>query len=177
MTIQNMKIIGKYYFYSRLLHKRIFCIEGYDYEVIEIYKTKNKDEIKVDLYYIELYDNIMYNDNDSQRHNHVEILSEVFSEIININDLYEKSNDIYSDICKIIISKKYVEESDLIEKKLPKDLKSIIVEYMGIPPNIRTKSSFSGTTYFRFLTDLKDEQEEESIYKITTNNKKFNLLS
>ena len=30
------------------------------------------------------------------------------------------------------------EESDLIEKKLPKDLKSIIVEYMGIPPNIRT---------------------------------------
>ena len=176
MTIQNMKIIGKYYlgkyyFYSRLLHKRIFCIEGYDYEVIEIYKTKNKDEIKVDLYYIELYDEIMYN--DSQGH----IYSDVFSEIININDLYKKSNDIYSDICKITISQKYLEESDLIEKKLPKDLKSIIVEYMGIPPNIRTESSFSGTTYFRFLTDLEDEQEEESIYKIITNNKKFNLLS
>ena len=171
MTIQNMKIIGKYYFYSRLLHKRIFCIEGYDYEVIEIYKTKNKDEIKVDLYYIELYDEIMYN--DSQGH----IYSDVFSEIININDLYKKSNDIYSDICKITISQKYLEESDLIEKKLPKDLKSIIVEYIGIPPNIRTESSFSGTTYFRFLTDLEDEQEEESIYKIITNNKKFNLLS
>ena len=98
-----MKIIGKYYFYSRLLHKRIFCIEGYDYEVIEIYKTKNKDEIKVDLYYIELYDEIMYN--DSQGH----IYSDVFSEIININDLYKKSNDIYSDICKITISQKYLE--------------------------------------------------------------------
>ena len=126
MTIQNMKIIGKYYlgkyyFYSRLLHKRIFCIEGYDYEVIEIYKTKNKDEIKVDLYYIELYDEIMYN--DSQGH----IYSDVFSEIININDLYKKSNDIYSDICKITISQKYLEESDLIEKKLPKDLKFLLL--------------------------------------------------
>ena len=138
---KNLKIIGRYY-----INNIDYLDDVNDYEIIEIYKIKNKDKIKVIRYYIDWYDIEQYNNHSiNKRYDKI-------SHIININDLYENiqvkdtNGVIYSvsklNIYKTAISINFIKESDLIEEIVYKDIKSIIVEYMDIFHNLEKKFVF-----------------------------------